>query len=118
MQHGSSREAVHGPTSKPILLGLVTAIVIGVVAPLVVPHATHPFVIYHIILHVASLTIAAFLMIVAFISYFRAKPARLLLMALGFTSLAAVEFIYVLDASGMLLTLDISPAVNVELPHV
>lgn len=118
MQQGSRRESIHDSTSKPILLGLITAIVIGVVAPLVVPHATHPFMIYHIILHIASLTIAVFLMIVAFISYIRGTGSRLLLMALGFTTLAAVEFIYLLDATGVLSMLDISPAVNVELPHV
>ncbi|MDQ3837270.1 MAG: hypothetical protein M3270_10115 [Thermoproteota archaeon] len=32
--------------SKPILLGLTTAIIVGVVTPLVVSHISHPFIIY------------------------------------------------------------------------
>jgi hypothetical protein len=116
MQKGRS-EPVHDSVSKPILLGLVTALVIGVVAPLVVPHASHPSMIFHIILHIASLTIAVFLSIVSFIAYRRSTGARMLLMALGFTALAVVEFTYLLDSTGSLVMFDI-PEINVELPHV
>ncbi|SRR5581483_7377165 len=116
MQKGSS-EPVHDSVSKPILLGLITAIVIGVVAPLVVPHATHPSMIFHIILHIASLTIAVFLSIVSFIAYRRNTGSRLLLMALGFTALAVVEFYYLLDSTGTLIMFDV-PEINAEVPHV
>lgn len=116
MQKGRS-EPVHDSVSKPILLGLITALVVGVVAPLVTPHATHPSMIFHIILHIASLTIAVFLSIVSFLAYRRNTSARLLFMALGFTTLAAVEFFYLLDATGSLVMFDI-PEINVELPHV
>jgi len=116
MQKGSS-EPVHDSLSKPILLGLITAIVVGVVAPLVVPHATHPAMIFHIILHIASLTIAVFLSIVSFIAYKRNTGSRLLLMALGFTALAIVEFYYLLDSTGTLIMFDV-PEINAEVPHV
>jgi hypothetical protein len=116
MQRGRS-EPVQDSTSKPVLLGLITALVIGVVAPLVVPHAIHPSMIFHITLHIASLTIAIFLSIVSFIAYGRNISSRLLLMALGFTALAAVEFIYLLDATGTLPMLSV-PEINAELPHV
>ena len=116
MQKGRS-EPVHDSVSKPILLGLVTALVIGVVAPLVTPHATHPAMIFHITLHIASLTIAVFLSIVSFLAYKRNISSRLLFMALGFTTLAAVEFVYLLDATGTLLMFDI-PEINAEIPHV
>lgn len=116
MQQGRS-EPIQDSISKPVLLGLITALIIGVVAPLIVPHATHPSMIFHIILHIASLTIAVFLSIVSFIAYRRSTGSRLLLMALGFTSLAAVEFLYLLDATGSLLLYGM-PQINAELPHV
>jgi hypothetical protein len=116
MQQGQS-QPVQDSMSKPLLLGLVTALTIGVVAPLVIPHATHPSMIFHIALHIASLTIAIFLTIVSFIAYRRSPSSRLLLMALGFTTLAAVEFFYLLDATGSLFMFNV-PEINTELPHV
>ena len=64
MQRGKD-DTVQDSLSKPIMLGLVTAIVVGILAPLVIPHVTHPTMIYHIMLHIASLTIAVFLSIVS-----------------------------------------------------
>jgi hypothetical protein len=116
MQKGRS-EPVHDSVSKPIRLGLITARGIGVVAPLVTPHATHPSMIFHIILHIASLTIAVFLSIVSFLAYKRNTSSRLLFMALGFTALAVVEFAYLLDSTGSLVMFDI-PEINAEIPHV
>ncbi|MDQ3836019.1 MAG: hypothetical protein M3270_03690, partial [Thermoproteota archaeon] len=68
MQKGRGHAPIQESISKPILLALVTAVVIGVVAPLVIPHATHPSMIYHIILHIAGLAIAIFLSIVSFLA--------------------------------------------------
>ncbi len=117
MQKGSSGEPSQSSVSKPIMLGLITAIVIGVVAPIVMPHLVHPSMIYHITLHIASLTIAVFLSIVSLLAYFRSAGARLLFMTIGFMALAFVEFLYLLDASAIVSTPDIS-ALNIELPHV
>jgi hypothetical protein len=117
MQKGSRGEPVQESVSKPILLGLITALVIGVVAPLIMPHVTHPSMIYHIILHIASLTIAVFLSIVSVLAYRRSAGARLLLMTLGFMALATVEFLYLLDATGMVSVFDFS-TLGIELPHV
>ncbi len=116
MQKGRG-EPVQESVSKPILLGLITALVIGVAAPLIMPHVTHPSMIYHIMLHIASLTIAVFLSIVSVIAYRRSTGARLLFMALAFIALAAVEFLYLLDATGMVSVFDIS-TLGIELPHV
>ena len=117
MQKGSRGEPLQESVSKPILLGLITALVIGVVAPLIMPHVTHPSMIYHIILHIASLTIAVFLSIVSILAYRRSTGARLLFMMLGFMALATVEFLYLLDATGMVSVFDIS-TLGIELPHV
>ena len=117
MQKGSKRgEPVQESVSKPILLGLITAIVIGIVSPIITPHVTHPAMIYHIILHIASLTIAVFLSIVSVVAYRRSTGARLLFMSLGFIALAAVEFLYLLDATNIV-SMDIE-ALGIELPHV
>jgi hypothetical protein len=116
MQKGRG-EPVQESVSKPILLGLITALVIGVVAPLIMPHIAHPSMIYHIMLHIASLTIAVFISIVSVIAYRRSTGARLLFMTLGFMALATVEFLYLLDATAIVNVFDIS-ALGIELPHV
>jgi hypothetical protein len=118
MQKGSSRAPVQDSISKPILLGLIAAVVVGVVAPLVIPHASHPSMIYHVLLHMAGLTIAIFLSIVSFLAYSRNPTTRMLLMAVGFTTLVLVEFFYLLQAGGIEVVQFIIPAVNIELSHI
>jgi hypothetical protein len=118
MQKGWGRATVQESISKPILFGLITAIVVGVVAPLVIPHATHPSMIYHILLHMTGLTIAIFLSTVSFLAYSRNTTTRLLLMAVGFVTLALVEFFYLLQAGGLVLGQVIIPAANIELSHI
>ena len=97
---------------------LTTALVVGVVAPLVIPHATHPSMIYHILLHMAGLTIAIFLSIVSSLAYSRNTTARMLLMAVGFMSLTLVELFYLLQAGGIVVGQFIIPAINIELSHM
>lgn len=110
-------EPAQSSLSKPIMLGLIAAIVIGVVAPIVMPHLVHPSMIYHVTLHIASLTIAVFLSIVSLLAYARSAGTRLLFMTMGFLALASVEFLYLLDASAIISMFDIS-ALDIELPHV
>ena len=118
MQKERGRAPLQESVSKPILLALITALVIGIIAPLVIPHATHPSMIYHILLHIAGLTIATFLSVVSFLAYSRNTTTRMLLMAVGFMTLALVEFFYLLQAEGIVLGQLIIPAVNIELSHV
>jgi hypothetical protein len=118
MQKGSGEVPARESTSKPILLGLITALVLGVVAPIVIPHAVHPSMIFHIILHMAGLTIAIFLSIVSFLAYSRNTTTRMLLMAVGFMTLALVEFFYLLQAGGITVVQVIIPTINIELSHI
>jgi hypothetical protein len=118
MQKGRDQVPAKESTSKPILLGLITALVVGVIAPLVIPHVAHPSMIYHILLHMAGLTIAIFLSIVSVLAYSRNTTTRMLLMAVGFMSLALVEFFYLLQAGGIVIGQVIIPAVNIELSHI
>lgn len=118
MQKAWGRAAVPESISKPVLLALITALVVGIVAPLVIPHVAHPSMIYHILLHMAGLTIAIFLSIVSVLAYSRNTTTRMLLMAVGFMSLALVEFFYLLQAGGIAIGQIIIPAVNIELSHI
>ena len=103
--------------SKPILLGITSAIIIGVVAPLVIPHISHPSMIYHIMLHLAGMIIAAFLGLVSYLAYKRVGGTRILLMTLGFVSLSSAEILYFLDAMDIL-PMPHLPIANIELSHV
>ncbi len=118
MQKGQGFGPVQESISKPVLLGLLTALVVGVVAPLVISHATHPSMIYHILLHMAGLTIAIFLSIVSLLAYSRNTTTRMLLMALGFMSLTLVEFFYLLQAGRIVVGQFTIPAINIELSHM
>jgi hypothetical protein len=118
MQKGQGFGPVQESISKPVLLGLLTALVVGVVAPLVISHATHPSMIYHILLHMAGLTIAIFLSIVSLLAYSRNTTTRMLLMAVGFMSLTLVEFFYLLQAGRIVVGQFTIPAINIELSHM
>jgi hypothetical protein len=117
MQRRSRADLLRKQVSKPLLVGLITAIVIGVISPLFVPHITHPSMIYHIILHIASIAVAIFLGVVSFLAYARSKSSRLLFMTLGFIALAIVEFLYLLESAWPGNEFLIS-TVDIELPHV
>ena len=103
--------------SKPILLGITTAVIVGVITPLVIPHLSHPSMIYHIIVHLAGMIIATFLGLVSFLAYKRVQTTRILLMTIGFMALCSVEILYFLDAMDILPVAHL-PIANVELPHV
>ena len=118
MQKAWRSKAAQESISKPILLALITAVVVGVVAPFVLPHATHPSMIYHILLHMAGLTIAVFLSVVSFLAYSRSPTTRMLLMAAAFVTLAVVELLYLLQAGGIYVGQFIIPLANIELSHV
>ena len=118
MQKGWDHAYVQGSISKPVILGLITALVVGIVAPLLVPHIAHPSMIYHIILHMAGLTVAIFLSIVSVLAYSRNRTIRMLLMTVGFMSLALVEFLYLLQAGAIPIGQIVIPTVNIELSHL
>jgi hypothetical protein len=118
MQKGRSRAAVLETISKPVLLGLITIVVTGVVAPLLLPHVTHPSMIFHILLHMAGLTIAIFLSTVSFLAYSRVTTTRMLLMAAGFVTLAVVELLYLLQAGGIYAGQFTIPVANIEISHM
>ena len=100
---------------------LLITISIGAVAvlsiPVILPHLNHPSMIYHIVLHTASLIVAIFLAAISAVAYRRSGSSRILFMFFAFLALTVVELIYLFDA-----TEDIGevalPLVQVELPHI
>ena len=86
--------------NKLKFFGIVCIIVTAVTIPLIIPHLAHPSMVYHIILHVASLAIAIFLCFVSVTAYYRGGRTRLLFMALGFIALAILEALLLLSATG------------------
>ena len=104
--------------SKTKLLIAISIIAVAVLSiPVILPHLNHPSMIYHIILHIASLIVSVFLTTISAVAYRRSGSSRILFMFLGFLALTIVEAIYLLNA-----TEDIGevalPFVHIELPHI
>ncbi len=105
-------------TSSAKLLAVITVSVIALLAiPVIIPHISHTGLIYHILLHVASVIIAVFLTAVSIIAYRRNHSSRLLFMMCGFAVLAFVYFLY-LFYSTVNIEAVIIPIVDIELSHV
>lgn len=88
-----------------------------VIYPFLVPHLGHPSMAYHIIIHIISLDIALFLIVVSTISYKKTKSNRVLFTAFSFATLFIVEAIYLLQASGNMRIFYV-PLVEIEFSHV
>jgi hypothetical protein len=105
-------------SSKPKLLGIITAAVIAVVTvPVILPHITDTSMIYHLLLHVISLIIAIFLGLVSILAYLRNGRPKLLFMMLGFLLLSMIETMYLFDVTSKIEDIVI-PIVDIELSHV
>lgn len=103
---------------KPKLLALIASVVTSILSiPVLIPHVTHPHMIFHIIIHLASLIISQFLALVSLIAYTRTKSIKILFMTLGFMTLVAVEYLYLFYATENIYGVFI-PIVNIELSHV
>ena len=117
MQKGGAA-VQNNSVSKFTLLAIVTASTIAILwIPVIMPHVTHPAMIYHISLHTVSVIIAVFLSVVSILAYRRNNNSlRLLFMSLGFCLLAAIEFLYLFHATANIADV-IIPIVDVELSH-
>jgi hypothetical protein len=115
----SLRPSIHNiVSSKTKLLIAISFIATAFLSiPVIIPHIHHPSMIYHIVLHIVSVIVAAFLSTISAEAYRRSGSSRLLFMFLGFLSLAIVEFIYLLNATGDMGEVAL-PFVDIELPHI
>jgi hypothetical protein len=82
---------------------LFSVVVIGVVTilaiPVIIPHILHGFHLVHIFLHIAGITLAVFITILAALAYSKLKTKRLLLSAFAFATFIAAEAVLVIDAT-------------------
>lgn len=82
---------------------LFSVVVIGVVAilaiPVIVPHILHGFHLVHIFLHIAGITLAVFITILAILAYSKLKTKRLLLSTFAFATFIAAESVLLIDAT-------------------
>lgn len=105
-------------SSKPKLLIIITVLVIAILSiPVIIPHITHSYMIYHIFLHIVSLIFALFLSVVSIISYRRTNSARILFMTIGFFALAVIETLYLFHTTANIEDV-IIPIVDIELSHI
>lgn len=104
--------------SKAKLLIAISVIAVAALSiPVILPHFNHPSMIYHIVLHIASLIVTVFLTAISAAAYRRSGSSRIFFMFLGFLALGIVELIYLLNATEDLGEVAL-PFVHIELPHV
>ncbi|MDW0333486.1 MAG: hypothetical protein QN423_11110 [Nitrososphaeraceae archaeon] len=104
--------------SKAKLLIAISVIAVAVLSiPVILPHLNHPSMIYHIVLHIASLIVAVFLTVISAVAYRRSGSSRILFMFFGFLALIIVELIYLFNATEDIEEVAL-PLVHIELPHV
>jgi hypothetical protein len=104
--------------SKHKLFAVISILVIVILAiPAILPHITHPSMIYHILLHLVGLILAVFLSTVSLLAYNRNRNTRMLLMTIGFPLLAIVETFYLFHITANIEDV-IVPKVDVEFSHI
>ncbi len=88
-----------------------------IIYPLILPHLTHPSMIYHIAIHIVSFDMALFLTLISILSFKKTKSKRVLLTSISFGVLLAAELLYLLEASNTLGEFHI-PFIEIEVPHI
>jgi hypothetical protein len=102
---------------KNLFMVLSISFVSIVIYPLVLPHVTHPTMIYHIVVHIISFDIALFLSFVSALSFRRTRSKKVLLTCASFVVLLLVELLYLLESSDIMGEFHL-PHIGVEIPHI
>ncbi len=85
---------------KSTLLSIVIFVVVGLLAiPVILPHITHEFQVFHIILHLGGVSIAIFLSIISAFAYSKNRTKRLLFTMIAFSMFVVSEVFSVIDAA-------------------
>lgn len=104
--------------SKPKLFLIISLLTIAVLVPsAILPYIDHPFFVYRISLHMASIIISVFLIVVSILTYRRTGSIKILYTSIAFLSLLVVESIFLLqiiDSSSRIMI----PVAYRELPHI
>jgi hypothetical protein len=102
---------------KSILTTLVLATIVIFSLPLILPHITHEYMIYHVLLHMITMLIAVLLVIISSIAYYRSRSTRMLLMMVALIALSISEGINFLVSVDVLRFTSV-PLINTEVPHL
>ena len=100
-----------------LFLALSIVFISVIIYPLILPHLTHPSMIYHIVIHTISFDMALFLTFISILSFKKTKSKKVLLTSISFGILLAVELLYLLQASNTLGEFHI-PFIEIEAPHI
>ena len=104
--------------SKPKLFLIISALTTAVLLPVaILPHINHPFFVYRISLHMASIIISVFLIVVSILTYRRTGSIKILYTSIAFLSLLIVELIFLLQIMPGTSRIMIPMAYR-ELPHI
>jgi hypothetical protein len=104
--------------SKPKLFLIVTALTTGVLVPAaILPHINHPYFVYRISIHIASIIISLFLIVVSILTFRRTGSIKILYTSVAFLSLLVVEVIFLLQLIPGTSRIMI-PVAYRELPHI
>ena len=104
--------------SKPKLFLIISALTTAVLLPVaILPHINHPFFVYRISLHMASIIISVFLIVVSILTYRRTGSIKILYTSIAFLSLLVVELIFLLQIMPGTSRIMIPMAYR-ELPHI
>jgi len=86
--------------NKSTLFSIVIFVIVGLLAiPVVLPHITHQFQVFHILLHLVGISIAVFLSIISAFAYSKTRTRRLLFTMIAFSIFVASEAFSVIDAA-------------------
>ncbi len=102
---------------KSILTAFILATITIFSLPLVLPHITHEYMIYHVLLHFVTMSIAVLLVIISLIAYYRSRSTRMLLMSIALLVLTIAEGINFL-VSVEALSYTTLPIINTEISHL
>jgi hypothetical protein len=104
--------------SKPKLFLIISLLTIAVLVPsAILPYIDHPFFVYRISLHMTSIIISVFLIVVSILTYRRTGSIKILYTSIAFLSLLVVELTFLLqiiDSSSRIMI----PVAYRELPHI
>ena len=104
--------------SKPKLFLIISLLTIAVLVPsAILPYIDHPFFVYRISLHMASIIISVFLIVVSILTYRRTGSIKILYTSIAFLSLLVVELTFLLqiiDSSSRIMI----PMVYTEVPRI
>jgi hypothetical protein len=83
---------------KSRLFLIISALTTAVFLPVaILPHINQPYLVYRSSIHVASIIISIFLVVVSILTYRRTGSTKILYTSVAFLSLLVVEFIFLLQ---------------------